>query len=452
MKLRWRAPPASASCARRTESDPVACAPSSRRLVDLARRVAVSDCTVLVVGESGTGKEVLARFIHRRSPRGGRPFVAVNCAAIPENMLEAMLFGYERGSFTGAHAAHPGKFEQAQGGTLLLDEVTEMPLGLQAKLLRVLQEREVERLGGRMPVSLDVRVHRHHQPPAARGSRRRPLPRRPLLPSQRISARHRAAAAAPGRCAAARHAAADGALPSGRAHSGAERRGARSCCSPMAGRATCASSTTCCSARSSWSTARSSGPSTFSSSSRTSCLSRARTRQLAAAADAGRSLAGSLVQAERDLILDALRNNRQPPRGRRAPRHQPAHPALQARPPARSGHRRTSRLTGSTMSQMEIDQVLAQIRSLSTQMQPSAAQQPAAPASGPSDFATLLRQGIDQVNQSEQTRIAARRRVHARHARRRTAAGDGADAEGERVLAGADRSARPPGQRVHRTS
>ena len=143
---------------KRLDSDPVACAPSSRRLVDLARRVALSDCTVLVVGESGTGKEILARYIHRRSPRAGRPFVAVNCAAIPENMLEAMLFGYERGSFTGAHAAHPGKFEQAQGGTLLLDEVTEMPLGLQAKLLRVLQEREVERLGGRMPVSLDVRV------------------------------------------------------------------------------------------------------------------------------------------------------------------------------------------------------------------------------------------------------------------------------------------------------
>ncbi|HVC30895.1 MAG TPA: sigma-54 dependent transcriptional regulator [Steroidobacteraceae bacterium] len=145
-------------CARRTESDPVALAPSSRQLVELARRVALSDCTVLVVGESGTGKEVLARYIHRRSPRAGRPLVAVNCAAIPENMLEAMLFGYERGSFTGAHASHPGKFEQAQGGTLLLDEVTEMPLGLQAKLLRVLQEREVERLGGRTPVSLDVRV------------------------------------------------------------------------------------------------------------------------------------------------------------------------------------------------------------------------------------------------------------------------------------------------------
>jgi two-component system, response regulator FlrC len=138
--------------------DMIVTAEVSRRLADLARRVAASDCTVLIAGESGTGKEVLARFIHRNSPRADRPFVAVNCAAIPENMLEAILFGYERGAFTGAHAAHPGKFEQAQGGTLLLDEVTEMPLGLQAKLLRVLQEREVERLGGRAPVPLDVRV------------------------------------------------------------------------------------------------------------------------------------------------------------------------------------------------------------------------------------------------------------------------------------------------------
>jgi two-component system response regulator FlrC len=138
--------------------DFVAIAPESQRLSTLARRVAASDCTVLIAGESGTGKEVLARFIHRCSPRAQQPFVAVNCAAIPENMLEAMLFGHERGAFTGAHAGHAGKFEQAQNGTLLLDEVTEMPLGLQAKLLRVLQEREVERIGGRAPVALDVRV------------------------------------------------------------------------------------------------------------------------------------------------------------------------------------------------------------------------------------------------------------------------------------------------------
>jgi two-component system response regulator FlrC len=147
-----------AACATRIEAEPVAYAPSSQRLIELARRVAASDCTVLIVGESGTGKEVLARFIHRRSPRGNQPFVAVNCAAIPENMLEAMLFGYERGSFTGAQAAHAGKFEQAQGGTLLLDEITEMPLSLQAKLLRVLQEREVERIGSRTSITLDVRV------------------------------------------------------------------------------------------------------------------------------------------------------------------------------------------------------------------------------------------------------------------------------------------------------
>ncbi|MBX5459645.1 MAG: sigma-54-dependent Fis family transcriptional regulator [Steroidobacteraceae bacterium] len=147
-----------APAAPRGDVELVACAPVSRRLAELARRVAASDCTVLIVGESGTGKEVLARYIHRNSSRASKPFVAVNCAAIPESMLEAMLFGYERGAFTGAATSHPGKFEQAQGGTLLLDEVTEMPLGLQAKLLRVLQEREVERLGGRTSISLDVRV------------------------------------------------------------------------------------------------------------------------------------------------------------------------------------------------------------------------------------------------------------------------------------------------------
>ena len=150
--------PTSATVSGPEGPEPVTVADASRRLIELAQRVAGSDCTVLIAGESGTGKEVLARFIHRQSPRAARPFVAVNCAAIPETMLEALLFGYERGAFTGAHAAHPGKFEQAQGGTLLLDEISEMPLGLQAKLLRVLQEREVERLGGRGALVLDVRV------------------------------------------------------------------------------------------------------------------------------------------------------------------------------------------------------------------------------------------------------------------------------------------------------
>jgi len=148
-------PPAAPRAAR---AAPISFAEHSRRLVDLARRVAATDCTVLIVGESGTGKEVLARFLHLESTRSRGPFVAVNCAAIPETMLEALLYGHEKGAFTGAHAAHPGKFEQAQGGTLLLDEITEMPLQLQAKLLRVLQEREVERLGGRTAVPLDVRV------------------------------------------------------------------------------------------------------------------------------------------------------------------------------------------------------------------------------------------------------------------------------------------------------
>lgn len=137
---------------------PVAEAPGSKQLLQLADRVAQSDSTVLILGESGTGKEVLARYIHARSPRKSQPFVAINCAAIPENMLEAVLFGHEKGAYTGAHASSPGKFEQANGGTLLLDEISEMALSLQAKLLRVLQEREVERLGGRKLIKLDVRV------------------------------------------------------------------------------------------------------------------------------------------------------------------------------------------------------------------------------------------------------------------------------------------------------
>jgi two-component system response regulator FlrC len=140
------------------DREPIVVDRATRTLYQLATRVAATDCTVLLNGESGTGKEILARFIHDRSPRATAPFVAINCAAIPENMLEAMLFGYERGAFTGATNSHMGKFEQAQGGTLLLDEITEMPLALQAKLLRVLQEREVERLGARAMLSLDVRV------------------------------------------------------------------------------------------------------------------------------------------------------------------------------------------------------------------------------------------------------------------------------------------------------
>lgn len=132
--------------------------PSSIELFALAQRVAATSVSVLISGSSGTGKEVLARVLHEHSARSAAPFVAVNCAAIPDSMLEALLFGHEKGAFTGASGAQPGKFELADGGTLLLDEVTEMPLALQAKLLRVLQEREVERLGARAPKAVDVRV------------------------------------------------------------------------------------------------------------------------------------------------------------------------------------------------------------------------------------------------------------------------------------------------------
>ncbi|NVK57551.1 MAG: sigma-54-dependent Fis family transcriptional regulator [Alteromonadaceae bacterium] len=130
----------------------------SLELLQLAKKVARSEATVMVLGPSGSGKEVLSRYIHDNSSRRQQTFVAINCAAIPENMLEATLFGYEKGAFTGAVQACPGKFEQAQGGTLLLDEITEMDLALQAKLLRVLQEKEVERLGARKTIELDVRV------------------------------------------------------------------------------------------------------------------------------------------------------------------------------------------------------------------------------------------------------------------------------------------------------
>jgi len=141
-----------------TRDDLVAIEANMCALKNLASKVAESDATVLLCGESGVGKEVFARYIHNQSHRSSGPFVAINCAAIPESMLESVLFGYEKGSFTGAYQAHSGKFEQAQNGTLLLDEISEMDAALQAKLLRVLQEKEVERLGSRKTISLNVRV------------------------------------------------------------------------------------------------------------------------------------------------------------------------------------------------------------------------------------------------------------------------------------------------------
>ena len=132
--------------------------PMMIRVLEVAEAVAKSDATVLVQGESGTGKELIARLIHSASARAQNPFVAVNCAALPENLLESELFGHEKGAFTGALTRKIGRFELAHGGTILLDEISEMELGLQAKLLRVLQEREVDRVGGQGPVGIDVRV------------------------------------------------------------------------------------------------------------------------------------------------------------------------------------------------------------------------------------------------------------------------------------------------------
>ncbi len=130
----------------------------SKQVLQLAHRAACTSASVLITGESGTGKEVLARYVHDQSPRANAPFVAVNCAAIPESMLEVVLFGHVKGAFTGAMASQSGKFEEANGGTILLDEIGEMSPGLQAKLLRVLQEREVERVGSHKSIRLDIRV------------------------------------------------------------------------------------------------------------------------------------------------------------------------------------------------------------------------------------------------------------------------------------------------------
>ena len=141
-----------------TDTGFIAADAKTNEVMEIAKRVADTGATLLITGESGTGKEVLAQFIHQQSSRSKKPFVAINCAAIPENMLEAILFGYQKGAYTGAYKSCPGKFEQAQDGTILLDEISEMSLPLQAKLLRVLQEKEVERLGDQNSIELNVRV------------------------------------------------------------------------------------------------------------------------------------------------------------------------------------------------------------------------------------------------------------------------------------------------------
>ncbi len=132
--------------------------PGMARIVSLADQIAPSDASILITGESGTGKEVMAKYVHGKSKRAGRAFISINCAAIPENLLESELFGHEKGAFTGAVARRIGKFEEASGGTLLLDEISEMDVRLQAKLLRAIQERVIDRVGGQRPVPVDIRI------------------------------------------------------------------------------------------------------------------------------------------------------------------------------------------------------------------------------------------------------------------------------------------------------
>ncbi len=136
----------------------IAADPAMQSVLAMADQVAGSDASILITGESGVGKEIMARYLHNKSRRADRPFISVNCAAIPENLLESELFGHEKGAFTGAVARRVGKFEEADGGTLLLDEISEMDGRLQAKLLRALQEREIDRVGGRSPVKVNIRV------------------------------------------------------------------------------------------------------------------------------------------------------------------------------------------------------------------------------------------------------------------------------------------------------
>ncbi|MFZ5834597.1 MAG: sigma-54-dependent transcriptional regulator [Pseudomonadota bacterium] len=132
--------------------------PAMAAVLRMADQIAPSEASILITGESGTGKEVMARYVHRKSKRADMPFISVNCAAIPENLLESELFGHEKGAFTGAVARRIGKFEEAGGGTMLLDEISEMDIRLQAKLLRALQEREIDRVGGGRPIKVDIRV------------------------------------------------------------------------------------------------------------------------------------------------------------------------------------------------------------------------------------------------------------------------------------------------------
>ena len=224
--------------------------PAMLRICRTIEKVAPTSATVLILGESGTGKELLARALHDLSPRRGERFVAINCAAIPETLLESELFGYEKGAFTGAVKQTLGKIETANGGTLFLDEIGDLPLSLQAKLLRFLQERVIERIGGRQEIPVDVRIVCATHQSLKDADRAGQVSRGPLLPAGGDRRRDSAAARAAGRCGAAR------ARLRAQVRSGAaarcddaaarcDRRRSRR----IRGRATCASSRTSSSAR-----------------------------------------------------------------------------------------------------------------------------------------------------------------------------------------------------------
>ncbi len=168
--------------------------PAMEAVVRMAEQIAPSEASVLITGESGTGKEVVARSFTARASAPRCPSSRVNCAAIPENLLESELFGHEKGAFTGAVARRIGKFEEANGGTLLLDEISEMHPRLQAKLLRAVQEREIDRVGGTQPIKVDIRLHRDLQPRSRGRCAQRQFPRGPLFPAQRRQSSHSRAA------------------------------------------------------------------------------------------------------------------------------------------------------------------------------------------------------------------------------------------------------------------
>ena len=286
--------------------------PAMQAVIALADQVAASDASILITGESGVGKEVMARYVHKKSRRAPRPFISVNCAAIPENLLESELFGHEKGAFTGAVARRIGKFEEASGGTLLLDEISEMDGRLQAKLLRALQEREIDRVGGGKPVKVDIRVIATSNRDLAQAVRDGTFREDLLYRLNVVNLRLPPLRERPGDIVAlAEHFVEEVRRRQRHRRSGRSRRRRAAGWSPTAGRATCASWRTPCTARCCCRSAR------RSRSSRSGCRTARRcpaspgaeTARAAsiAAETASRAFVGQTVAAvEQQLIIDTL--------------------------------------------------------------------------------------------------------------------------------------------------